>query len=83
MDKLLSLRDRIDGRDIEVEVDGGVGVDNIAEIAQAGANVFVSGTGIFGGGDYAATIADLRRRCASLPEREIHPKTSRNEEAVR
>ncbi|MCK5795576.1 MAG: ribulose-phosphate 3-epimerase [Deltaproteobacteria bacterium] len=83
LDKLRALRERLDGRDVEVEVDGGVGVDNIAEIAQAGADVFVSGTGIFGGGDYAATIADLRRRCASLPEREIHSKTSRNEEVVR
>lgn len=51
MDKLRAARKIIDdsGRDIRLEIDGGVKVDNIAEIAQAGADTFVSGSGIFGG----------------------------------
>jgi ribulose-phosphate 3-epimerase len=48
------------GRDILLEVDGGVKVDNIAEIAAAGADTFVAGSAIFGSGDYKATIAKMR-----------------------
>lgn len=55
LDKLRAARKTIDasGRDIRLEVDGGVKVDNIAEIAEAGADTFVSGSGIFGFGDDA------------------------------
>lgn len=62
LDKLASVRRRIDdsGRDIRLEVDGGVKVDNIAEIARAGADTFVAGSAIFGSEDYAATIAAMR-----------------------
>ncbi len=62
LDKLRRVRERIDatGRDIRLEVDGGVKVDNIAEIAAAGADTFVAGSAIFGSDDYAATIAAMR-----------------------
>jgi ribulose-phosphate 3-epimerase len=60
--KLREVRRRIDasGRDIWLEVDGGVKTDNIAEIARAGADTFVAGSAIFGSGDYKATIATMR-----------------------
>ena len=69
LEKIRALRDRIDdkGYTIDIEVDGGIKVDNVAEVVAAGANVIVSGSGVFGtagsGADsYAATIAELRRR---------------------
>ncbi len=55
------------GKAIHVMVDGGVKVDNIAEVCDAGASAVVSGSGIFGTDDYAATIAEMRRRVAELP----------------
>ncbi len=60
--KLAAVRSRIDatGRDIWLEVDGGVKVDNIAEIARAGADTFVAGSAIFGAQDYKATVAAMR-----------------------
>ncbi|MFZ5509004.1 MAG: ribulose-phosphate 3-epimerase [Pseudomonadota bacterium] len=62
LNKLRAVRRRIDesGRDIRLEVDGGVKVDNIAEIARAGADTFVAGSAIYGTKDYAATIAAMR-----------------------
>ena len=48
------------GRDIWLEVDGGVKVENIAEIGRAGADTFVAGSAIFGAKDYQATIAAMR-----------------------
>lgn len=48
------------GADFDIEVDGGVGPGNIAEIADAGANVFVAGSAIFKSGDYAGAIAAMR-----------------------
>jgi ribulose-phosphate 3-epimerase len=61
--KLGEVRRRIDagGRPVRLEVDGGVKVDNIAEIARAGADTFVSGSAIFGSADYGATIREMRR----------------------
>jgi ribulose-phosphate 3-epimerase len=53
------------GRDIRLEVDGGVKIDNIRDIASAGADTFVAGSAIFGSGDYAATIAAMRREIAA------------------
>ena len=50
------------GRDVWLEVDGGVKVDNIGEIARAGADTFVAGSAIFGAKDYAGTIRDMRAR---------------------
>jgi ribulose-phosphate 3-epimerase len=62
--KIAEVRRRIDrlGRDVWLEVDGGVKADNIAEIAAAGADTFVAGSAIFGSKDYAATIREMRRR---------------------
>ena len=62
LDKLRQARKIIDdsGFDIRLEIDGGVKVDNIGEIAAAGADTFVAGSAIFGSDDYAATIAAMR-----------------------
>ena len=62
LDKLRAVRERIEqsGRSIWLEVDGGVKVDNIAEIARAGADTFVAGSAIFGTRDYKATVAAMR-----------------------
>lgn len=72
LNKLREARRRIDayreatGRDIWLEVDGGVKVDNIAEIAAAGADTFVAGSAIYGADDYAATIAAMRAELAKV-----------------
>ncbi|MCO4812077.1 MAG: ribulose-phosphate 3-epimerase [Gammaproteobacteria bacterium] len=62
LDKLRQARRIIDdsGLDIRLEIDGGVKVDNIGEIAAAGADTFVAGSAIFGSEDYAATINAMR-----------------------
>jgi len=62
LEKLRAVRKRIDqtGQDIWLEVDGGVKVDNIAQVALAGADTFVSGSGIFSTPDYAQTIGAMR-----------------------
>ncbi len=64
LDKIAKLRRMIvdRGLTVDIEVDGGIKLDNIGEVAAAGANVFVSGSGVFGTKDYAATIAELRKR---------------------
>jgi ribulose-phosphate 3-epimerase len=64
LEKIAQLRRHLDDRgwSAEIEVDGGVKVDNIEAVVKAGANVIVSGSGIFGTNDYAATIAEMRRR---------------------
>ena len=61
--KITELRRMIDalGLPIELEVDGGVKIDNIEKIAAAGADVFVAGSAVFGADDYAATIAQLKQ----------------------
>ena len=66
--KIAAVRKRIGacGKPIWLEVDGGIKGDNIAEVARAGADTFVAGSAIFGSKDYAATIADMRRRLAAL-----------------
>ena len=48
------------GRDIDIEVDGGVTADNAAQVVQAGANVLVAGSAVFKGGNYKANIAAIR-----------------------
>jgi ribulose-phosphate 3-epimerase len=65
--KIQQLRRLIDerGLTVDIEVDGGVKVDNVAAVCAAGANVIVSGSGVFGTKDYAATIAELRARGAA------------------
>lgn len=66
--KLAEARKRIDesGRDIRLEIDGGVKVSNISEIAAAGADTFVAGSAIFGSEDYAVTIAEMKRQIANV-----------------
>ncbi len=66
LDKLREARKLIaaSGRAIRLEIDGGVKVDNIREIAAAGADTFVAGSAIFGAHDYAATIAAMREELA-------------------
>jgi ribulose-phosphate 3-epimerase len=65
--KLAQVRARIRaaGRDIRLEIDGGVKVDNIGAIARAGADTFVAGSAIFGAKDYAATIRAMRAEIAA------------------
>jgi ribulose-phosphate 3-epimerase len=66
LDKLREVRRRIDasGRDVWLEVDGGVKVDNIAEVARAGADTIVAGSAIYGTKDYKTTIAAMRAELA-------------------
>ncbi|MDX1458756.1 MAG: ribulose-phosphate 3-epimerase [Marinobacter sp.] len=66
LDKLREARKRIDasGLDIRLEIDGGVKIDNIREIAEAGADTFVAGSAIFNTDDYQATIEQMRAELA-------------------
>lgn len=68
LDKVRAIRGDLEGRGLalDLEVDGGIKADNVALVAAAGANVFVSGSGIFGQRDYRATINEMRRRIAAL-----------------
>ena len=68
LEKLRRAREIIDrsGRTIRLEIDGGVKVDNIAEIARAGADTFVAGSAIFSSGDYRATIGRMREALATV-----------------
>jgi ribulose-phosphate 3-epimerase len=62
--KIHALRGMLDkrGLETELEVDGGVKIDNIARISHAGADVFVAGSAVFGSDDYVATIAEMKRQ---------------------
>jgi ribulose-phosphate 3-epimerase len=66
LEKLRAVRREIErrGLKVDVEVDGGIKIDNIRAAAEAGANVFVSGSGIFGHENYRTIIADMRERVA-------------------
>jgi ribulose-phosphate 3-epimerase len=66
--KISEVRKRIDklGRDIWLEVDGGIKTENIAEVAKAGADTFVAGSAIFGSKDYAATIKQMRQQLSMV-----------------
>lgn len=68
LDKLRLIRSRINesGRDIRLEVDGGVKVNNIKEIAEAGADMFVAGSAIFDSEDYGQVIDSMRSELAQL-----------------
>lgn len=68
LDKLAQARRIIDqsGRAIRLEIDGGVKVENIAEIAAAGADMFVAGSAIFNSPDYAQVIREMREQLASV-----------------
>ncbi len=72
LDKVRAIRTRIDalslpaGHEIRLEVDGGIKIDNIGDIAQAGADMFVAGSAIFHADDYERTIAEMRERIAAV-----------------
>ena len=68
LDKVRAVKQRINesGRDIRIEIDGGVKVDNIREIAEAGADMFVAGSAIFSQPDYSDVIKQMRNELASL-----------------
>ncbi|MEY4358491.1 MAG: hypothetical protein RL469_1817 [Pseudomonadota bacterium] len=68
--KLRAVRQRItaSGRDVRLEIDGGVKVANIGEIAAAGADTFVAGSAIFGASDYRATIEAMRAAIAAAAD---------------
>ncbi|RIX79841.1 ribulose-phosphate 3-epimerase [Acidovorax cavernicola] len=66
--KIEQARKRIEqsGRDIRLEVDGGIKADNIARVASAGADTFVAGSAIFNAKDYGAVIGDMRKQLATV-----------------
>lgn len=68
LNKLREVRQRIEasGRDIRLEIDGGVKVDNIRAIAEAGADIFVAGSAIFGAPDYRQVISAMRGELAKV-----------------
>ena len=63
IDRLRTMIDRA-GLQVDIEVDGGIKSDNVGKVIAAGANVIVSGSGIFGNGDYTAAIAKMRKNIA-------------------
>lgn len=62
LDKARKVREMIDasGREVRLEIDGGITVDNVAEVAASGVDTFVSGSAIFGSGDYRETISRMK-----------------------
>jgi ribulose-phosphate 3-epimerase len=68
--KIGELKGMIDqkGMEVDIEVDGGINVENIAQVARAGANVFVAGNAIFGSKDYAETVALMRENIEGIEE---------------
>ena len=71
LDKLRYIRRELKrrGLSIDVEIDGGVKLENIADVKAAGANVFVSGSGIFGKKDYAKIVSEMRELIANTREK--------------
>jgi ribulose-phosphate 3-epimerase len=71
LDKIRELRRILDqaGREIFLEVDGGVKIDNIGEIARAGVDVFVAGSAVFGTADYTETLSRMRSRIEAVDRR--------------
>ena len=69
--KLVKVRKVIDdvGLPIRLEVDGGIGIENIKQIADAGADMFVAGSAIFNSSDYSATIKAMREKLGQQPSR--------------
>lgn len=68
LDKVRSIRRDLERRGIELdlEIDGGIKVDNVADAAEAGANIFVSGSGIFGHDDYVEIVSEMRAQIARI-----------------
>lgn len=69
--KIRELRQRIDalGLKVEIEVDGGISEKTIADVAEAGANIFVAGSAIYGSNNYQQTIATLRKKAEAAAAR--------------
>lgn len=67
-DKIKAVRQLADSRglDIDIEVDGGIGLDNIRRVAQSGANVLVAGSAVFNSEDIPGTIAQMKRLCEGI-----------------
>ena len=72
LDKIRELKTLIDerGRDILIEIDGGVSPKTIREISRAGADVFVAGSAVYGSDDYASVIQTLRREALKGKEKD-------------
>lgn len=70
LDKVRAVKRRVQesGYDIRIEIDGGVKVDNIREIAEAGADMFVAGSAIFSKDDYSKVIGEMRQELASISQ---------------
>ena len=66
LDKISEVRDMVRGRNIDIEVDGGITRDNAAQVARAGANVLVAGSAIFKAKDYGAEIRAIRTAATSV-----------------
>ncbi len=66
LDKIAEVRDMVRGRNIDIEVDGGITAANAADVARAGANVLVAGSAVFKGGDYAHNIKAIRTAASSI-----------------
>jgi ribulose-phosphate 3-epimerase len=71
LDKIRRLRERIDRErlDLRVEIDGGVGADNLEQVVTAGTDIVVAGSAVFGAGDARSAAAGLVRRLAEIAER--------------
>ena len=68
-EKIRRLKAMVAGRPIDIEVDGGVNAGTAAEVARAGANAIVAGSGVFKGGDYKGNIAAIRRNAETATGR--------------
>jgi ribulose-phosphate 3-epimerase len=66
LEKISQVRDMVRGRNIDIEVDGGITAGNAADVARAGANVLVAGSAVFKGGDYGASIHAIRTAATSI-----------------
>jgi len=66
LDKIAEVRDMVRGRNIDIEVDGGITAANAGDVVRAGANVLVAGSAVFKGSDYAANIRAIRTAAASI-----------------
>jgi len=66
LEKITEVREMVRGRNIDIEVDGGIGRGNAAAVARAGANVLVAGSAIFKSADYGAEIRAIRNAASSI-----------------
>ena len=66
LEKIAEIREMVRGRNIDIEVDGGITIANAADVVRAGANVLVAGSAVFKSGDYGANIRAIRTAAASI-----------------